>query len=32
MDQLLSVDENDPLSVRDRAIMELMYGAGFASV
>ncbi|WP_036750942.1 tyrosine recombinase XerC [Photobacterium galatheae] len=28
MDQLLSVDENDPLSVRDRAIMELMYGAG----
>ncbi|MBD8514807.1 tyrosine recombinase XerC [Photobacterium sp. WH77] len=28
MDQLLSVDENDPLSVRDRAMMELMYGAG----
>ncbi|MEI8632238.1 tyrosine-type recombinase/integrase [Vibrio sp. PP-XX7] len=26
--QLLNVDENDPLSVRDRAMMELMYGAG----
>ena len=26
--QLLEVDENDPLSVRDRAMMELMYGAG----
>jgi integrase/recombinase XerC len=28
MDQLLSVNENDPLSIRDRAMMELMYGAG----
>ena len=28
MDQLLSVNESDPLSVRDRAMMELMYGAG----
>ncbi|MGF1732730.1 tyrosine recombinase XerC [Photobacterium kasasachensis] len=28
MDQLLSVDEDDPLSIRDRAMMELMYGAG----
>ncbi|WP_375751901.1 tyrosine recombinase XerC [Vibrio sp. HN007] len=26
--QLLEVDEQDPLAVRDRAIMELMYGAG----
>lgn len=26
--QLLNVDEQDPLAVRDRAIMELMYGAG----
>ncbi|MGR5542521.1 tyrosine-type recombinase/integrase, partial [Vibrio campbellii] len=26
--QLLEVDEDDPLSIRDRAIMELMYGAG----
>jgi len=28
MNQLLKVDETDPLSVRDRAIMELMYGTG----
>jgi integrase/recombinase XerC len=28
MDRLLSVDLNDPLSVRDRAMMELLYGAG----
>ncbi|MFV0575795.1 MAG: tyrosine recombinase XerC [Vibrio sp.] len=26
--QLLSVDEDDPLAIRDRAMMELMYGAG----
>lgn len=26
--QLLEVDESDPLSIRDRAMMELMYGAG----
>ncbi|MDR9825276.1 tyrosine recombinase XerC [Vibrio sp. FNV 38] len=26
--QLLEVDGDDPLSIRDRAIMELMYGAG----
>ncbi|MBY6199572.1 tyrosine recombinase XerC [Vibrio hangzhouensis] len=26
--QLLEVDEDDPLAVRDRAMMELMYGAG----
>jgi integrase/recombinase XerC len=28
MNQLLEVNEDDPLSVRDRAMMELMYGAG----
>ncbi|MGF1708123.1 tyrosine recombinase XerC [Enterovibrio baiacu] len=28
IDQLLSVDEDDPLAIRDRAMMELMYGAG----
>lgn len=28
VDQLLAVDEQDPLAVRDRAIMELMYGTG----
>ena len=28
MDQLLSVDDDDPLAIRDRAMMELMYGAG----
>lgn len=28
VNQLLSVDADDPLSVRDRAMMELMYGAG----
>ncbi len=28
MAQLLEVDNDDPLSVRDRAMMELMYGAG----
>jgi len=28
MAQLLEVNEDDPLSVRDRALMELMYGAG----
>jgi integrase/recombinase XerC len=26
--QLLDVNEDDPLSIRDRAMMELMYGAG----
>ncbi|NMS07716.1 tyrosine-type recombinase/integrase, partial [Vibrio parahaemolyticus] len=26
--QLLEVNEDDPLAVRDRAMMELMYGAG----
>ncbi|MFS1963249.1 tyrosine recombinase XerC [Vibrio lentus] len=26
--QLLDVNEDDPLSIRDRAIMEVMYGAG----
>ncbi len=28
MSQLLEVNEDDPLAVRDRAMMELMYGAG----
>ncbi|MDB1122656.1 tyrosine recombinase XerC [Vibrio algarum] len=28
MDLLLDVNESDPLSVRDRAMMELMYGTG----
>ncbi|MEZ9525063.1 tyrosine recombinase XerC [Enterovibrio norvegicus] len=28
IDQLLSVNDDDPLSIRDRAMMELMYGAG----
>ena len=28
MDQLLDVNEDDPLAIRDRAMMELMYGAG----
>ncbi|MCG3725329.1 tyrosine recombinase XerC [Vibrio cincinnatiensis] len=28
MAQLLEVEADDPLSIRDRAIMELMYGAG----
>ncbi len=28
MNQLLEVNEDDPLAVRDRAMMELMYGAG----
>lgn len=28
INQLLSIDSDDPLSVRDRAMMELMYGAG----
>ncbi|MGF1779609.1 tyrosine recombinase XerC [Vibrio nomapromontoriensis] len=28
MAQLLEVNEEDPLAVRDRAIMEMMYGAG----
>ncbi len=28
MAQLLEVDYDDPLSIRDRAIMELMYGSG----
>ncbi|MGF1759017.1 tyrosine recombinase XerC [Photobacterium sagamiensis] len=28
MAQLLNVNEDDPLSIRDRAMMELMYGAG----
>ncbi|MDT8825859.1 tyrosine recombinase XerC [Vibrio vulnificus] len=28
VNQLLEVNDDDPLSIRDRAIMELMYGAG----
>lgn len=28
INQLLSIDADDPLAVRDRAMMELMYGAG----
>ncbi|MGR5069931.1 MULTISPECIES: tyrosine recombinase XerC [Vibrio] len=28
VNQLLEVNEEDPLSIRDRAMMELMYGAG----
>jgi len=28
MNQLLSIDLNDPLAVRDRAMLEVMYGAG----
>ncbi len=28
MNQLLEVNEDDPLSIRDRAMMELMYGSG----
>ncbi|RXJ72630.1 tyrosine recombinase XerC [Veronia nyctiphanis] len=28
INQLMSVDEDDPLAIRDRAMMELMYGAG----
>ncbi|HCH5914804.1 tyrosine recombinase XerC [Vibrio parahaemolyticus] len=28
VNQLLEVNENDPLAIRDRAMMELMYGAG----
>ncbi|PMH45451.1 tyrosine recombinase XerC [Vibrio sp. 10N.286.49.B3] len=28
MDQLLDMDDDDPLAVRDRAMMEVMYGAG----
>ncbi|MGD8206248.1 tyrosine recombinase XerC [Pantoea sp. FN0305] len=28
VNQLLSIDQNDPLAVRDRAMMEVMYGAG----
>ncbi|KJR34319.1 tyrosine recombinase XerC [Vibrio navarrensis] len=28
VNQLLEVNEDDPLSIRDRAMMELMYGAG----
>ncbi|MGB2078882.1 MAG: tyrosine recombinase XerC [Vibrio sp.] len=28
VDKLLDIDLNDPLAVRDRAMMELMYGAG----
>ncbi|WP_422767028.1 tyrosine recombinase XerC [Photobacterium leiognathi subsp. mandapamensis] len=28
MNQLLDVNEDDPLAIRDRAMMELMYGAG----
>lgn len=28
MNQLLEIDLNDPLAVRDRAMMEVMYGAG----
>ena len=28
INKLLTIDDNDPLSIRDRAMMELMYGAG----
>ncbi len=28
VNQLLEVNEDDPLAIRDRAMMELMYGAG----
>lgn len=28
MDQLLDIDGNDPLAIRDRAMLELVYGAG----
>ena len=28
MDQLLNIDENDPLAVRDHCMMELMYSSG----
>ena len=28
INQLLTIDQNDPLAVRDRAMMETMYGAG----
>ncbi|EGV1833262.1 tyrosine recombinase XerC [Vibrio parahaemolyticus] len=28
VNQLLEVNEDDPLAIRDRAVMELMYGAG----
>ncbi len=28
MDQLLEMNDSDPLSIRDRAMMELMYGTG----
>lgn len=28
MDQLLEVNDSDPLAIRDRAMMELMYGTG----
>ena len=28
MNQLLDIDQSDPLAVRDRTMMEIMYGAG----
>ena len=28
VDQLLSINQNDPLAIRDRAIMEILYGTG----
>lgn len=28
MNRLLDIDINDPLAVRDRAMLEVMYGAG----
>lgn len=28
VDKLLDIDSNDPLAIRDRAMLELMYGAG----
>ena len=31
MNQLLEIDLNDPLAVRDRAMLEVMYGAGLRS-
>lgn len=32
MNQLLNIDLNDPLAVRDRAMLEVMYGAGLLSL
>lgn len=32
VNQLMNIDLNDPLSVRDRTMLEVMYGAGFAFI